>query len=209
MKAGAIIGIAGASGSGKTFVTSRILERLGAGQAVAIQEDAYYRDLCEIPYEQRAAANFDHPDAFDHDLLAKHLVQLVNGEAITQPVYDYRRHCRLKEARMVPPCPWIILEGILILSDPKLRSLMDVRIFVETPVDICLIRRIERDLAERGRTAHSVLQQYMRTVRPMYLRYVEPAKRYADIVICGEHDDSQATDELIARIDGMLKKNRQ
>ena len=142
MKKRTLIGIAGASGSGKTFLADSIVENLGSDKAVIIQEDSYYKDLSALPYDQRAAANFDHPDAFDHDLLAKHLSQLLNGETISSPVYDYKLHRRLKETKIVAPTDLIILEGILILVRPRLRKLMDLRVFIETPLDICFIRRL-------------------------------------------------------------------
>ena len=209
MKKRAIIGIAGASGAGKTFVAHRVIEHLGAGEAVTIQEDSYYRDLSDVPYGQRAAANFDHPDAFDHDLLAEHLLQLVSGEAISQPVYDYRHHRRLKETKMVEPCDLIILEGILILSDARLRELMDLIVFVDTALDICLMRRLKRDITERGRTMNSVIQQYRETVRPMYLEFIEPSQRYADILISGAADDAGTIDVLATKIDALLRDGRQ
>jgi len=209
MKKGIIIGIAGASGSGKTFVANRLVERLGADETVIIQEDSYYKDLSDIPYDERAATNFDHPDAFDYDLLAEHLLQLSSGEAISRPVYDYRCHCRSKETKAVAPHALIILEGILIFNQAQLRELTDLRVFIDTALDICLMRRLERDIAERGRTVDSVIQQYRETVRPMYLRFVEPSRRYADLVISGGGEDSGAVDVLIAKINALLHKDCQ
>jgi uridine kinase len=204
MKKGIVVGIAGASGSGKTFVANRIMEGLRAAEAVMIQEDSYYRDLSDLPFDERAATNFDHPDAFEHDLLVDHLQQLLSGHAISRPVYDYARHCRSKETETVTPCALIILEGILILNHARLREVMNLRVFIDTPVDICLVRRLERDIAERGRTVDSVIQQYTETVRPMYLRFVVPSKRYADLVISGAGGDCGVVDVLNAQIDALL-----
>ncbi|MCP4679459.1 MAG: uridine kinase, partial [Deltaproteobacteria bacterium] len=203
------IGIAGASGSGKTFLAGRVMEHLGPDKAAIIQEDSYYEDLSDMPFDERAATNFDHPDAFDHDLLAEQLLQLLSGETILQPVYDYESHRRLKETKTVEPCALIILEGILILSDARLRDLMDLRVFIDTASDVCLMRRLERDIAERGRTADSVIRQYQETVRPMYLRFVEPSKQYADILISGAEEDSAAVDVLASTIDALLHKDCQ
>jgi uridine kinase len=207
MERGMIVGIAGPSGSGKTFVADGIMGHLGAGEAVIIPEDSYYRDLSELPYEERAVTNFDHPDAFDHDLLADHLLRLLRGQAIARPVYEYTRHCRSKETRTVGPCALLIVEGILILNHARLRELMDLRVFIDTALDICLMRRLERDIAERGRTVDSVIQQYRETVRPMYLRFVEPSRRYADLVLSGGAEDASAVDALAAKIGAMLHKD--
>lgn len=209
MKKRILIGIAGASGSGKTFVANSIIETLGSDNTVIIQEDSYYKDLSALPYDERAATNFDHPDAFDHDLLAKHLSQLLNGEAISQPVYDYKLHRRSKETKTVAPSAVIILEGILIFSKRQLRELMDFRVFIDTALDICFMRRLKRDISQRGRTVDSVIQQYDRTVRPMYLRFIEPSKRYADILITGGEKNSSAVDILTAKINTLLHHSHQ
>ncbi len=209
MNKAVLIGIAGPSGSGKTSVAARIVEGLGSDKAVIIQEDSYYKDLSHISYEERAARNFDHPDAFDHDLLAEHLLQLLNGKDISHPVYDYRLHTRSKETNTVGPCPLIILEGILIFTKAKLRELMDYRVFIDTPLDICFIRRLKRDVEERGRTVDSVIRQYTETVRPMYLQFVESSKRYADMLISGERRESETFDTLLAEINALLHGSRQ
>ena len=208
MKKGILIGIAGASGSGKTVIANRIIESIGSDNVAIIQEDSYYKDLSDVPYEQRSSRNFDHPDAFDHDLLAEHLLQLLNGEAVSHPVYDYKLHTRTNETKTAGPASLIILEGILILSNTKLRELMDYRVFIDTPQDICFIRRLRRDIEERGRTMDSVIQQYTETVRPMYLEFVEPSKQYADIVISDEGESSEAFDILTNKINTLLG-NRQ
>ncbi|MCH8193995.1 MAG: uridine kinase, partial [Planctomycetes bacterium] len=150
MRQGIVIGIAGASGSGKTLVAKRIVDHLGPDKAVIIQEDSYYQDLSDMARPERGGMNFDHPDAFDHDLLAGQLRQLLEGESISQPIYDYRTHCRQRETMAVDPASVIILEGILIFTCAELRELMDIRVFVDTPLDICLARRLERDVTERG-----------------------------------------------------------
>ncbi len=208
MKKPILIGIAGASGSGKTFVANSIIERLGSDKAVIIQEDSYYKDLSDVPYEERVRRNFDSPDALDHDLLAEHLMQLLHGHAISQPIYDYKIHTRLEEVRTAEPHVLIILEGILIFNKAQLRELMDLRVFIDTALDVCFIRRLKRDMAERGRTVDSVIRQYSETVRPMYLEFVEPSKRYADILIPGEGKNSEAVDILTARINDMLDDSR-
>ena len=209
MKKAILIGIAGASGSGKTSVAAGIIKGLDSDEAVIIQEDSYYKDLSGIPFAERKGRNFDHPDAFDHDLLAKHLLQLVNGEAVSQPIYDYKLHTRSKETRMVGPGTLIILEGILVLSKAQLRELMDYRVFVETPLDICLARRLKRDVEEWGRTADSVTRQYAETVRPMYRQFVEPSRQYADITISGEGGNSETVDILTAKINALLDNSHQ
>jgi uridine kinase len=209
MNKGILIGIAGASGSGKTFVANSIIESPGLEKAVIIQEDSYYKDLSDIPFEKRAERNFDHPDAFDHDLLAEHLLQLLNGEAVSHPIYDYKLHTRSKEKKTVGPGVLIILEGILILNNARLRELMDYRVFIDTALDICFVRRLKRDVEERGRTVESVTRQYTETVRPMYLQYVGPSKQYADILISGEGEDFKAVDILTARINTLLNNSNQ
>ena len=153
--------------------------------------------------------NFDHPDAVDHDLLTKHLVQLLNGESISQPIYDYKLHTRIKETRTVEPRALIILEGILIFNKAQLRELMDYRVFIDTALDICFVRRLKRDIGERGRTVDSVIQQYIETVRPMYLQFIEPSKQYADLLISGEKKNSEAVDILTTRILTLLRDNHQ
>jgi uridine kinase len=209
MKKGILIGIAGASGSGKTLVANSIIESLGSDKAVIIQEDSYYKDLSDVPYEERVGRNFDHPDAFDYDLLTEHLLQLLNGEIISHPIYDYKLHTRAKETKTVGPRVLIILEGILIFGKARLRELMDYRVFIDTALDICFVRRLKRDMAERGRTVDSVIQQYTETVRPMYLEFIGPSKRYADVLIPGEGRNSEAVDILTTKIHTLLRDNHQ
>ncbi|MHC4585382.1 MAG: uridine kinase [Planctomycetota bacterium] len=209
MKKGILIGIAGASGSGKTFVANSIIESPGLDKAVIIQEDSYYKDLSDVPFEERAKRNFDHPDAFDHDLLVKHLLQLLEGEAVSHPIYDYKLHTRSKETKNVGPGVLIILEGILILNNAKLRELMDYSVFIDTALDICFVRRLKRDVEERGRTVDSVTRQYTETVRPMYLQFIAPSKQYADILISGEGRNSDAVDILTTKINTLLNNSDQ
>ena len=209
MKKVILIGIAGASGSGKTIIANNIIESLGSDKAVIIQEDSYYKDLSDVPYEDRVGRNFDHPDAFDHELLAEHLLQLLNGKAVSHPIYDYKLHTRSKETETVGPACLIILEGILVFSKAQLRELMDYRVFIDTPLDICFIRRLRRDIEERGRTLGSVIRQYTETVRPMYLEFIEPSKQYADILISGDENNLDAFDILTTKIKALLDDSRQ
>ncbi len=183
MAGSVVIGVAGGSGSGKTTVVRRIVESLGEQQVVVLEHDRYYRDHPELRLEERAALNYDHPDSLETDLLVRHVDELKAGRPIELPVYDFTRHARRRESETVHPASVIIVEGILILADRALRELMDVKVFVDTDDDARFIRRLKRDVAERGRTMESVVDQYLSTVKPMYLEFVEPAKRYADIII--------------------------
>jgi uridine kinase len=178
-----IIGICGGTGSGKTTVANRILESVSASEVVFIQQDSYYRNITDLPLDYRNIANFDHPDALDNDLLVNHVRRLKAGEAVELPVYDFRTHTRLNETRHVEAKPIVIVEGILIFADPRLLEQMDIKVFVDTPDDIRFIRRLRRDLDERGRTVESVIEQYVVTVRPMHMQFVEPSKRHADVII--------------------------
>jgi uridine kinase len=178
-----IIGISGGTGSGKTTVANRILESVSASEVVFIQQDSYYRNLEDLPLDYRQIANFDHPDALDNDLLIDHIRKLRAGEAIELPLYDFRTNSRLNETRRVEPKPIVIVEGILIFADARLLEQMDIKVFVDTPDDIRFIRRLRRDVAERGRTVESVIEQYLVTVRPMHMQFVEPSKRQADVII--------------------------
>ena len=206
MKKGIIIGIAGASGSGKTLVANNIIQMLGSQKVVMIQEDSYYRDLTDIPFDERTGRNFDHPDAFDHKLLSQHMKELVEGKAISHPIYDYKTHSRKKETRTIGPHSIIILEGILILNELELRDLMDIRIFIDTSPDICFIRRLRRDINERARSVDSIITQYEETVRPMYFQFIEPAKRYADIIIPRGGKNKVAIDILSTKINTLIEK---
>ncbi|PYT03338.1 MAG: uridine kinase [Acidobacteria bacterium] len=178
-----IIGISGGTGSGKTTVAQKIIAPVGAGNVVYLQQDSYYRNLGDMPLDLRHRVNYDHPDAFDTDLLMNHLEALRAGEGIEQPIYDYPTHSRKTETIRVEPRPVIIVEGILVFVNSQMRGLMDLKIFVDTDADIRFIRRLDRDVHERGRSVESVITQYQTTVRPMHLQFVEPSKRYADIII--------------------------
>jgi uridine kinase len=178
-----IIGICGGTGSGKTTVANRILESVSASQVVFIQQDSYYRNLKDLPLDYRQVANFDHPDALDNDLLVHHVRKLKAGEPIELPIYDFKTHTRLNETRLLQPKPIVIVEGILVFAESRLLEQMDIKVFVDTPDDIRFIRRLGRDLAERGRTLESVIEQYLATVRPMHMQFVEPSKRHADVII--------------------------
>ena len=177
-----MIGIAGGSGSGKTTIAGAMIEELG-GDGVLILHDSYYRDLGHLPPEERAASNFDHPDALETDLLVEHLASLMRGEAIEKPLYDFTAHTRRPETERVEPQPVVVVEGVLTLAEPALRALMDLKIYVDTAADLRIMRRLERDINERGRTMDSVFSQYRQTVRPMHTQFVEPSKAYADLVI--------------------------
>ena len=178
-----IIGISGGTGSGKTTVANRILESVSASEVVFLQQDSYYRNINDLPLDYRNIANFDHPDALDNDLLVNHVRRLKAGEPVELPLYDFKTSSRLNETRHVEPKPIVIVEGILIFVDPRLLEQMDIKVFVDTPDDIRFIRRLRRDLAERGRTVESVIEQYTATVRPMHMQFVEPSKRHADVII--------------------------
>jgi uridine kinase len=178
-----IIGISGGTGSGKTTVANRILESVKASEVVFIQQDSYYRNLKDLPLDYRHVANFDHPDALDNDLLVNHIRKLRAGESVELPIYDFRTHTRANDTRSVEPRPIVIVEGILIFADPRLLEQFDIKVFVDTPDDIRFIRRLRRDIDERGRTVESVIEQYVGTVRPMHMQFVEPSKRYADVII--------------------------
>ncbi len=191
------VGICGGTGSGKTTVAQRIVEAIGEERVLLLAQDAYYRDRGNLPFEKRVEFNFDHPDAIDSDLLAEHLDRLKGGEPIAQPVYDFTRHVRDAETRLVEPKSLIIVEGILIFENEKLRSQFDLKVFVDADADIRFIRRLRRDLSTRGRTLDSVVQQYLHSVRPMHAHFVEPSKRHADIVLPEGGESPAAMDFLI------------
>ena len=204
MKKGILIGISGASGSGKSLVAQNIFKRLGSENVITLQEDSYYKDLTEIPFDQRTGRNFDHPHAFDHDLLIEHIQQLLDGKSIAHPIYDYTTHSRKKETKTVGPHRIVVLDGILILNEHLLREMMDIKVFIDTAPDICFIRRLKRDIEERGRDVASVINQYMETVRPMYFQFIEPSKRHADIIIPQGGKNIVAIDILTTKIKSLL-----
>jgi uridine kinase len=194
------IGIAGGSGSGKTTVAQEILSRVGADRIAFLQHDSYYKDLSGLPPTQRAELNFDHPNSLETDLLTQHILALREGSPVEVPIYDFSTHSRTARTFTVAPRRVTLVEGILIFVDAALRELFDVKIFVDTDADIRFIRRLERDITERGRTTESVIKQYQTTVRPMHLEFVEPSKRYADVIIPEGGFNSAALDMVAARI---------
>jgi uridine kinase len=199
-----IIGVAGGSGSGKTTVSQAILQRVGSERIAYIQHDSYYRELSHLPYEARTRVNFDHPESLDNELLIKHLDMLCSGKAIDVPIYDFTRHNRRSESDCVFPHPVVLVEGILIFAEKALRDRMSVKIYVDADADLRFIRRLDRDVAERGRTVKSVIDQYLNTVRPMHLEFVEPSKRYADIIIPRGGMNAVAIDMVVARVENLL-----
>jgi len=201
-----VLGIAGGTGSGKTTVANVILERAGAEHIALLPHDAYYKDLEDLPRAQRDLINFDHPDSLETGLLAQHLKALRQWQAVDIPIYDFTTHARTPRTRRIEPQPVILVEGILIFAEPALREMFDVKIFVDTAPDVRFIRRLERDIIERGRTVESVIHQYQTTVRPMHLEFVEPSKRYADVIIPEGGLNTVAMDMLVARIDSLLNR---
>lgn len=200
-----VIGIAGGSGSGKTTVAQEILNRVGPDRIAFLQHDSYYKDLSGLPPAQRAEVNFDHPNSLETDLLIEHIASLRDGKPVEVPIYNFSTHSRTSQTFTVAPRRVILVEGILLFVETSLRSLFDIKIFVDTDADIRFIRRLERDLAERGRTTESVIKQYQATVRPMHLEFVEPSKRYADVIIPEGGYNTAALDMVAARIQTLLK----
>ncbi len=199
-----VVGIAGGSGSGKTTVVHRILDRVGWDRIAYLPHDAYYKDASHLPWKERIHLNYDHPNSLDNDLLIQHIEKLLRGEAVDIPIYDFSTHTRKAETRRILPSPVILVEGILVFVDPRLRELMDIKIYVDTASDIRFIRRLLRDIKERGRSVDSVVEQYQATVRPMHLKFVEPSKQFADIIIPeGGHNDV-ALEMVIGRIETLL-----
>ena len=200
-----VIGIAGGTGSGKTTIARNIAEALPSAGVITIDHDAYYRDRSDLTLDERAAQNFDHPDSLETELLIQHLAALREGRAVELPIYDFKTHSRLGERRRVEPTPVIIVEGILVFVDPGLRAQMDIKIFVDTDADIRVFRRIRRDIEQRGRTFQSVRDQYYRTVRPMHLQFVEPSKRWADLIIPEGGDNRVALDLIIGKLRAVVE----
>ena len=201
-----IIGVTGGSGSGKTSVSRAIFDSLNGHSLLMIQEDSYYKNQDDISFDERVKVNYDHPNAFDTDLLIEQLGDLLEWKAIDIPVYDYVQHTRSKKTVHVEPKEVIIVEGILVLNDPRLRDLMDIKIFVDTDDDIRINRRIQRDLEERGRSLQSVIDQYLSTVKPMYHQFIEPTKRYADIIVPEGGENQVAIDILVTKVRDIISK---
>lgn len=199
-----IIGISGPSASGKSLLANTIVTELGSEQVVVISEDAYYKDNSHLLLTEREKINYDHPEAFDHALLCEHLSSLQQGKAVDIPIYSHSKHVRLGETRRIGQHAIIVLEGILLLSDQKLREIMDIRIFMSTPLDICLTRRLKRDVVERHRSFESVIYQYETTVRPMYFQFIEPSSRHADIIVPRGGENRIAIDMIQAKMRELL-----
>jgi uridine kinase len=200
-----ILGVAGGSGSGKTTVVRAITRRLGPDQVAVIHHDSYYRDASHLSPGDRSAINYDHPDSLETELLVRHLAELRQGRTVAVPVYDFAEHSRLQRREHVQPRKVVIVDGLLILWDRELRALMDIKVFVDTDADLRFIRRLERDIRERGRSAESVVQQYMRTVRPMHLEFVEPSKRYADVILPEGGHNQVGVDMLVTTVRSILR----
>lgn len=201
-----VIGVAGGSGSGKTSVARAIYDHFGDHSILVLEQDFYYKDQSHLPFEERLKTNYDHPLAFDNDLLIEHVHRLLRYEPIDKPVYDYKLHTRSNEVVRVEPKDVIILEGILVLEDERLRNLMDIKVYVDTDPDIRIIRRLIRDMKERGRTFDSVIEQYLSVVRPMHNQFVEPTKRYADVIIPEGGQNAVAIDLMVAKIRTVLEQ---
>ena len=202
-----VIGVAGGSGSGKTSVTHSIYKRFSDKTILVIEQDYYYKDQSHLPFEERLKTNYDHPHAFDNILLVQHIHDLMNNKTIEKPVYDYKMHTRSDKINIVKPKEVIIVEGILILEDPKLVELMDIKLFVDTDADIRIIRRLLRDIKERGRDLDSVIDQYINNVRPMHMQFVEPTKHCADIIIPEGGKNHVAIDIIASKIEAILLEN--
>jgi uridine kinase len=199
-----IVGVAGGTASGKTTISSAIVERVGSERVALIQHDAYYRDISHLPLEARRKVNFDHPDSLESDLLVAHLDALCRGEPVQVPQYDFTLHMRRTETRRVDPHPVIFVEGILIFVEPALRERFDIKVYVDADADLRFIRRLRRDVSERQRTVESVIEQYLNTVRLMHLEFVEPSKRYADVIVPTGGYNTIAVDMVASRVQAMI-----
>ena len=199
-----VLGVAGGSGSGKSTVVREVCRILGAGVASVLHHDAYYRDQSSLTLEERAEVNFDHPDSLETELMVAHVHRLMDGESVEVPTYDFATHTRSAEVEIVHPTPVVVLDGILVLADGRLRETMDLKVYVDTESDIRLLRRIKRDVMKRGRTVESVIAQYQATVRPMHMEFVEPSKRYADMVVPEGGYNRVAVDLVVNRIRALM-----
>lgn len=204
-----LIGLAGGSGSGKTTVTRVLKSRFGEGEVTVLEQDHYYRrPAALLSLAERAKINYDHPSAFDEDLLVAHVTTLLEGRAVERPCYDFVNHTRLDETVPVRPSHVVVLEGILVLENERLRELMDIKLFVDTDADVRILRRLERDVKDRGRTVESVISQYLGVVRPMHLQFVEPSKRHADLIIPEGGHNQVALDMIVAKIEQLLARRQ-
>ncbi|KGP90450.1 uridine kinase [Pontibacillus chungwhensis BH030062] len=201
-----VIGVAGGTGSGKTTVTRSIIQQFTDKTILMMEQDYYYKDQSHLPFEERLKTNYDHPLAFDNDLLIEHVQKLIQKESVEKPVYDYKIHTRSEDVIPVDSKDVIILEGIMVLEDPRLRDLMDIKVFVDTDADVRIVRRLLRDIKERGRTIDSVIEQYINVVRPMHLQFVEPTKRYADIIIPEGGQNHVAIDLMASKIKTIIQE---
>lgn len=195
-----VFGVAGGTGSGKTTVARRILQAVGVEQVAHLPHDAYYRDLQDLSLEERGRVNFDHPDSLETELLIEHIQTLLAARPVELPVYDFSRHGRTAETITINPSPFILVEGILIFTNRELRELMDIKVYVDVDADVRFIRRLSRDVEERGRSLDSVVKQYLETVRPMHLQFVEPSKRYADVIIPGGGMNQIAINMVVSQL---------
>jgi uridine kinase len=200
-----VFGVAGGTASGKTTVARAILEAVGTAQVAYLPHDAYYRDMKHLSYDERTMLNYDHPDSLETKLLVQHIKQLQREEVVAVPVYDFTRHRRTKETVTVEPSPIVLVDGILIFTRRKLRELMDIKVYVDTDADVRFIRRLTRDMEERGRSLESVVRQYLETVRPMHLKFVEPSKRYADVIIPDGGHNQVAMAMVVSRLRDLLR----
>jgi len=204
-----VFGVAGGTASGKTTVAETILDAVGASQAAYLPHDAYYRDMIHLPLEDRARLNYDHPESLETELLISHVEQLIDGQSVEVPIYDFTEHRRTAMTRTVEPSPIILIDGILIFTNPQLRELMDIKVYVDTDADIRFIRRLQRDMNERGRSLDSVIEQYMGTVRLMHMEFVEPSKRYADVIVPFGGLNRVAMDMVVAQLTVLLQDQNQ
>jgi uridine kinase len=198
------VAIAGGSGSGKTSLTRALVKALGSDRCAVLDHDSYYRCLAHRPLEERAASNFDHPDSLENELLARHLAELRQGRAVERPCYDFATHTRTSESTRIEPRPTVVCEGILLLAVPELRHAFDLRVYVDTPADVRALRRVRRDIVERGRTVESVVDQYLQTVKPMHERFVEPARATADLVLGWQHTPAEWAATVVATLRGRM-----
>ena len=203
-----IIGICGGTGSGKTTIARAIVDAVGRENVVLVEQDSYYRNLADMPLDERHQANFDHPDSIDSDMMVNHLIRLKQGLSVDMPLYDFVTHTRSDEIEVINPKPVVIVEGILIFAEPRVLDLLDVRVFVDTPDDVRLMRRLRRDITERGRTFERTLDQYERTIRPMHFEFVEPSKRHADIIIPEGSNTGVTVDFLCSMVREKLSAER-
>lgn len=204
-----VFGVAGGTASGKTTVARAILDAVGASQVAYLPHDAYYRDMSNLPLRERARLNYDHPDSLETELLIEHVQRLLAGQAVYLPVYDFTEHLRTAETRLVEPAPVILIDGILIFTNRPLRDLMDIKVYVDTDADVRFIRRMQRDLQERGRSLESIVEQYLETVRLMHLEFVEPSKRYADVILPHGGLNRVAMDMVVARLLALIQAQKE